>query len=70
MQSRLPNTLGGYGRQEWKKEVTEVNTAMKLVGFVVGITVVFFATYAIGTAVGPVGAEPPSHEHAQVSTHE
>ena len=58
-----------------------VKTAIKLAGFVFGITMVFFATYAIGTAVGPLGMEsaerpgsvaeqPVSHEHAQVMPHE
>ncbi|WP_167674330.1 MULTISPECIES: hypothetical protein [Rhodococcus] len=39
---------------------------VKLAGYVVGITLVFFATYALGTAVGPVGEAPAQHEHAQV----
>lgn len=44
-----------------------VNTTIKLVGFVLGITVVFFAAYMIGTAVGPIGDQAPdTHEHAQV----
>ncbi|MDJ0394404.1 hypothetical protein QMK17_13810 [Rhodococcus sp. G-MC3] len=44
-----------------------MNTTIKLVGFVVGITVMFFATYLIGTAVGPIGDQAPvSHEHAQM----
>lgn len=44
-----------------------VTTTIKLAGFVLGITAVFFLAYVIGTAVGPVGVETPvSHEHAQV----
>lgn len=66
-ETRRFDTLGGYGRQEGTKEVDGVNTAIKLAGFVLGITVVFFAAYLIGTAVGPVGDQAPAtHEHAQV----
>ncbi|WP_201265474.1 hypothetical protein [Rhodococcus sp. P1Y] len=44
-----------------------MNTTVKLAGFVLGITLVFFAAFLIGTAVGPVGQDAPaSHEHAQV----
>ncbi|SNT25622.1 hypothetical protein SAMN05421642_11248 [Rhodococcoides kyotonense] len=43
-----------------------MKTTVKLAGYVVGITLVFFATYAIGTAVGPIGDAPTGHEHAQV----
>lgn len=44
-----------------------VTTTIKLAGFVLGITAVFFLAYAIGAAVGPVGVEAPvGHEHAQV----
>lgn len=45
----------------------DVNTTVKLAGFVLGITLVFFAAYLIGTSIGPLGgSEPASHEHAQV----
>lgn len=45
-----------------------VNTSAKLAGFVVGIALVFFAAYFIGTAVGPMGEQPvQTHEHAQTS---
>ncbi|WP_176459965.1 hypothetical protein [Rhodococcus sp. 14-2470-1b] len=43
-----------------------MNTTIKLAGFVLGITLVFFAAFLIGGAVGPVGEAPASHEHAQV----
>lgn len=36
---------------------------IKLVGFVLGITMVFFAAYAVGSAVGPIG-EQAHHEMA------
>lgn len=50
-----------------RRGVQNVTTTIKLAGFVLGITAVFFLAYAIGTAVGPVGVEAPvGHEHAQV----
>ncbi len=44
-----------------------MNTTVKLVGFVLGITMVFFAAYLIGTAVGPIGDQSPVSHHAQVT---
>ncbi len=38
-----------------------MSTTIKLVGFAIGITLVFFAAYAIGGAVGPIG-EHVQHE--------
>lgn len=49
------------------KEVRYVSTTVKLVGFVLGITMIFFAAYLIGTAVGPIGDQSPAGHHAQVS---
>ncbi|WP_338887646.1 hypothetical protein [Rhodococcus sovatensis] len=50
-----------------RRGVQNVTTTIKLAGFVLGITAVFFLAYVIGTAVGPVGVETPvNHEHAQV----
>ncbi|MET4111341.1 hypothetical protein [Rhodococcus sp. UYP5] len=46
----------------------EMDVLAKLSMFVLGITVVFFAAYFLGSLVGPVGEQVPvSHEHAEVN---
>ncbi|MDJ0359851.1 hypothetical protein [Rhodococcus sp. H29-C3] len=46
----------------------EIDMLAKLSMFVLGITVVFFAAYFVGSLVGPVGEQvPASHEHVQVN---
>jgi hypothetical protein len=41
----------------------DMNTTVKLVGFAAAITLVFFAAYLIGSAVGPIGDQAPA-DHA------